>query len=119
MKKISQLLVASSTFMPFVAFAASSKTLHDLVGTAAIYINDALDLLMGLAVVMFVWYVIQYFMRPSEKGRSEGGQYVMWSVIGFFVIFSLWGNVNILMSTFDLGENSAGTWTSFSNIFPQ
>ena len=118
MNKITKILAVGLTFSPLIAFA-SNKTLHDLVGTAAVYLNDALALLMGLAVVMFVWYVVKYFIQPSEKGRSEGGQYVMWSIIGFFVVFSMWGLVNILISTFSLSQNSAGSWASISNLFPQ
>jgi hypothetical protein len=118
MKKITGYLAIGSTLLPLMAFA-SNKTLNDLVATAAGYLNEALALLMGLAVVMFVWYVIKYFIQPSEKARSEGSQYVMWSVIGFFVIFSMWGIVNILISTFDLGSNSAGSWANMSNLFPQ
>jgi hypothetical protein len=118
MKKITGYLAIASAFSPFVAFA-STKTLNDLVGTFAVYLNDALALLMGFAIVCFVWYVIQYFIQPSETSRTEGSKYVMWSVIGFFVIFSIWGLVNILISTFNLGQNAPGSWVSMSNLFPQ
>jgi len=66
---------------------------------------------------MFVYYVVQYFMRPTDK-RAEGAQYVMWSLVGFFVIFSFWGLVNVLINTFSFGQNSPGTWGNFTSIFP-
>ena len=66
---------------------------------------------------MFVWYVIQYFIQPNDK-RAEGAQYVMWAVIGFFVILSMWGIVNILTNTFNLGNNNPSSWSSISNLFP-
>ena len=118
MKKITKILTFGLFFLPFVAFAANS-TLHDLVGTIAVYFNDALALLMGLAIVMFVWYVVKFFIQPSEDGRKEGSQYIMWSVIGFFVIFSVWGLVNILINTFNLGHNTAGSWVDMSSLFPK
>ena len=110
-------LVSAIAAFPLMAFA-SNKTLSDLISSASTYLNQALLLLMGLAVVMFVWYVIKYFIQPSETARSEGAKYVMWSVIGFFVILSMWGLVNILISTFDLGQNTPGTWTNMSSLFP-
>ena len=75
---------------------------------------------MGFAVVMFVWYVVKYFIVSSdEANRGAAAQYVMWSMIGFFIILSIWGLVNILLHTFNLGSNSPGSLTSLTNIFPQ
>jgi hypothetical protein len=104
---------------PAVSLAATTSNLHDVVGIIATYLNDAVGLLMGLAVVFFVYYVIKYFIQPNDQ-RAEAAQYVMWSLIGFFVILSFWGIVNILMGTFNLGGNTApGQWSSFFNIFPK
>lgn len=82
-------------------------------------LNTVLILFMAVAVVMFVFYVIKYYMRP-DSDRKEAGSYVMWSVIGFFIIFSFWGIVNILQNTFGLGNsNTNTTWSSVTNIFPR
>lgn len=103
---------------PLLVLAA--PTLKELMGTAADYLNTALKLLMGLAVLLFVWYVIQYFIRPGDsKKHAEAAQYILWSVIGFFVILSFWGLVNILSSTFNLGPNTPNDWGSVSNLFPK
>jgi hypothetical protein len=101
---------------PLVAYA-QTKTLATLISTIVGYFNIILDLIMGMAVVMFVWYVIQYFIQPNDK-RAEGAQYVMWAVVGFFVILSMWGLVNILTNTFNLGNNNPSSWSSISNLFP-
>jgi hypothetical protein len=39
------------------------------------------------------------------SAKKEAGLYVMWSVIGFFVMLSFWGLVNILMNSFKLDNN--------------
>lgn len=111
--------VTASVLVPAISYAAS-LTLKGLASIAAEYLNIALRLLMGFAVLMFVWYVIQYFIRggESQKSRTEAGQYILWSIIGFFVILSFWGLVNILTSTFDL-NSSAPTWNSIDNLFPR
>ena len=106
------------SLMPLIAYAATDKKLSDIIGTIIGYFGQLLALLMGLAVVLFVFYVIRYFVMSSDK-RKEGGQYVMWSLIAFFVILSMWGIVNILISTFDLGQGNPGSWSSLSNLFPQ
>ena len=103
--------------LPALVFA-QQMTLKTLMGVVADYLNTALQLLMGLAVLFFVWYVIQYFIKSSEsKGRGEAGQYVLWSLIGFFVILSFWGLVNILTNTFQL-NNNAPTAGQINSLFP-
>ncbi len=114
MNKITRIGVALAiAIIPNITFAA--KTLSDLMTSVATYLNKGLLLLMGLAVLMFVWFVIKYFIRASDTDRTEGSKYLMWSVIGFFVILSFWGFVNILQNTFGLDYAKPNTW---SDIFP-
>lgn len=117
-KKISIASIISISF-PFITMAAGQQTLGSLITTIIGYANQLLFLMMGIAVVMFVFNIIKYFIK-ADADRSQAGQYVMWSLIGFFVIFSLWGLVNILQNTFGLKneDNMPSSWTSFTNIFP-
>ena len=115
--KFKYFLPLTSVMLPFVAFASTNATLKDIISLIAGYLNIILALMMGLAVVFFVFYVIQYFARPNDK-RGEGATYVMWSLIGFFIIFSFWGVVNIFIQSFSLGSNTPGTWSDFTHIFP-
>jgi hypothetical protein len=117
-KKIFYTSLAASTLLPLVSFAAA-KTLSDLVYKIIGYLNQALVLLMGVAIVIFVWNIIKYFIRTDED-HKEAAPYVMWSVIGFFVILSFWGLVNILQGTFGLGNsyNRPSSWYEFGNLFP-
>ncbi len=105
-------------FIPFTSFAAG-KTLKDVLGMVAGYLDIALQLLIGLAVVYFVYSIVKYFISPSSsENRKEAGSYVMWSLIGFAVIVSLWGIVNLLTSTFNLGSN-APAWSEMQSLFPR
>jgi hypothetical protein len=103
-------------FIPLISFAAG-KDLSYLISLVTRYLNQALLLMMGVAVVMFVYYIIKYFMRPTDE-RAEGAKYLMWSIIGFFVILSLWGILNVLTNTFSLDNNKPASWSDFFNIFP-
>ncbi len=102
--------------IPTFAFA-SSQTLSDLAVSIAGYLNQALFILMGVALVIFVWNIIKYFVK--ENDHKEAAPYVMYSIIGFFVILSVWGIVNILKNTFfGEGDTTAPSWSSFSEILP-
>ena len=106
--------------VPLVSFAQTKNELSDIINIIVDYLGRILFLLMAVAVVMFVWYVIKYFILPNEN-RKEAGLYVMYSLIGFFVILSLWGIVAIIGNTFGLGntDNNPGAWANFANIFPR
>jgi hypothetical protein len=117
MNKSIKIFISSAVVsIPVIVFA-QTKDLNYLIGIVAKYLNQALLLLMGLAVVLFVYYVIMFFMRPSDK-RADGAKYLMWSFIGFFVILCFWGIVNILVNTFDLGSSKPTSWSEYFNIFP-
>ena len=117
MNKIKYMLPAAIILAPFMASANTTTKLSDVIALVVSYLNQFLALLMGLAVVMFVFYVIRYFIMSDDK-RKEGGQYILWSLVAFFVIFSMWGLVNILVSTFNIGQTNPGTWANVSNLFP-
>lgn len=120
--------IVSALAFPLLAFAqvpdspivtSGSKNLSYIIDLIIGYLNQGLILLIGVAVVMFVFYVIKYFMRPADGAeRAEAGQYVMYSIIGFFVIVSFWGLVAILKNTFNLDSKPQG-WSEFQNIFPK
>ena len=68
-------------------------------------INDVLvPVFMAIAFIVFLWGVFKYFIwgRESESDKMEGRKYAMWGVIGFVIILSLWGIVNILMGALNL-----------------
>ena len=117
MKKNIYKAVLLALMMPLFTFAAG-QTLDGLTSTIVKYLNQSLVILMGVALVVFVWNIIKYFVKGNED-HKEAAPYVMWSIIGFFVILSVWGLVNILKNTvFGGTDTSAPSWSSFDNIFP-
>jgi hypothetical protein len=44
------------------------------------------------------------FSEGGEK-KEEGKQYMLWGIVGIFVMVSVWGLVNIVKQTFNLSEN--------------
>ncbi len=59
-------------------------------------------LMMSLAVLWTMWGAFK--MISSEDGRAEAKKTVQYGIIGLFVMVSIWGLVNILISTFKLSN---------------
>ena len=104
--------------IPALALAATQSTLSSTISLVVGLISQALVLLIAVAVIIFVVQVIRYFILPNEN-RKGAGLYVLYSVIGFFVVLSMWGLVRVVSNTFNLGDTSAPSWSSLSSIFPQ
>ncbi|MEK7144346.1 MAG: hypothetical protein AAB794_00570 [Patescibacteria group bacterium] len=58
----------------------------------------------ALAFAAFIWGAVNYFFLQAadEKKREEGRLFVLWGIIGLVVLFSVWGLVNLLLSTLGL-----------------
>lgn len=66
-------------------------------------------LLFALAFVTFIWGIFKYFFygADNEEEIKKGKSFVMWGIIGFVIIFSVWGIVAVVGNTFQL--NAGGS----------
>lgn len=62
-------------------------------------------LIFSIAFIVFLWGVAQFFIISAgdEKKREEGKKFLLWGIIGFFVMFSVWGIVNLFINTLGFG----------------
>lgn len=68
--------------------------------------NYLIPILITLGVVYFVWGVVRYVIADGEEAKTKGRDSMIFGIIGLAVIVSMWGLVNIITSTFDLGKDS-------------
>lgn len=92
------LLVAAQTGIHPEAITPYSSSIISLINTVFV------PLLFAIAFLYFVYGVYRYFIlgASNETDRETGRQVVLWSIIGFAVIFSVWGLVNVLVTTFNI-----------------
>ncbi|HMO78674.1 MAG TPA: hypothetical protein PJ997_00610 [Candidatus Paceibacterota bacterium] len=98
MKHVSYLLVAF--ILPVVSFA---QTLTDGVNTIGGIISSLVPILIGIALLTFIWGVIKYILSKDADGQSEAKSFMIWGIVGLFVIVSVWGIIELLASTFGIG----------------
>ena len=82
--------------MTFAQFVGSGST-----GVIGVINTVIVPLIFALAFVVFIWGVINYFFLHGgdEAKRSEGRQFIGWGILGMVVLLSVWGIVNLLLST--------------------
>lgn len=72
-------------------------------------INDILvPVLFAIAFITFFWGAFKYFIwgAENEMEKADGRKFAMWGIIGFVIILSIWGLVNLVTSTLALPNNN-------------
>ena len=109
------LALASGTLaafaLPLVAFAA----INNVADAGSFIINTinnvAVPVLFAVAFIVFLWGAFYTFIlgANSEEVKEKGKNLMLWGLIGFFVMVSIWGLVNILTGTITFGNNNGPT----------
>lgn len=107
MKKITYILsVFILSLIAIPVLAATPQNFKQLIDNVFIgnLIRPLVPLLIGLAVVVFIYGIILLMFSEGGEKKEEGKQYMLWGIIGIFVMVSVWGLVNILIGTFNLNN---------------
>ena len=93
--------IPSTQFLP-----AINMTFRDFIGSGQNGIIGAINTIviptiLALAFGVFIWGVVNhfFFQGADERKREEGRQFIFWGILGMAVLFSVWGFVNLLLST--------------------
>lgn len=71
--------------------------------------NILIPLIFTFALLVFLWGMFKYFILggSSDDERAKGRKLIIWAIIGFVLMVSIWGIVNIISD--GLFGASAGT----------
>lgn len=63
-------------------------------------INPLIELSFIVALVVFLWGVLQFIRGANnEEARGKGKQHMLWGFVGFLIMFGVFGIINILTRT--------------------
>ncbi len=95
----------------FSCSPGGNPKLQDLADYGVCIINHSIiPLIFAIAIVMFIWGVVQYVMNGTdEEAKAKGRQFMLWGIIALTVMLGVWGLVGILGATFGVD----------TSVFPQ
>lgn len=82
---------------PLVTFAATNGVAR-LIGTVRNIIDALVPIVIGLAILFFLWGVFKYFFMKGEADKEGGRDFMMYGILALFVMVSVWGLVRMLQS---------------------
>lgn len=95
--------------LPLVSFAQTINNISDAGSFIINTINNIIvPVLFAVAFIVFLWGAFKTFIlgANSEEVKEQGKNLMLWGLIGFFVMVSVWGLVNILTGTVSFGNNA-------------
>lgn len=109
------LILGSLMFLtPVMAFAQTSG-FNNVEGTLRNFLNlindTLLPIVIALALLYFFWGLAKFILSSGgdEEERTKGKNIMLWGIIAFFVMVSVWGIVNFFGDAFDLDTRAPET----------
>ncbi|HEC94064.1 MAG TPA: hypothetical protein ENI56_01675 [Candidatus Kaiserbacteria bacterium] len=65
-------------------------------------------IIFSIAFIVFIWGMFKYFIAggANPEEQAKGWKLLMYGLIGFAVMISIWGLVNIILHTFNLQDTA-------------
>lgn len=110
MKKLVLLgsVLAASPLFVFAQVQGGSIANNDIwniLDLIAKLLRYAIPLLISLAVVWFIWGVIQYTISSDEEAKKGARGKIIQGLIGLFVILCFWGIISLVSNTLGIGAD--------------
>ena len=89
--------------MTFAQFVGTSSS-----GLIGVLNTVVVPIIFTLAFAAFIWGIVNYFFfhGGDETKREEGKEFILWGIIGIVVLFSVWGFVNLMLSTLGIAPST-------------
>lgn len=78
-------------------------TIAQLLGKFKLVLDAVVPFIIALTVVVILWGIFNYVAKGGEEEkRTEGKRFIVYGIIGLFLMTSVWGLVNVLVKSFDI-----------------
>ena len=104
------MILVSLIFFPIITYAKDAiEIATELLNGSGRVVAIAVRLLMGLAILAFFWGIVRYIWSQGSEGKVEGKKVMLYALVAVFVMFSLWGIIEVARITF--GVEGEGDFT--------
>ena len=81
-----------------------------------VIIEPLLFLLFGVALIIFIWGIVQFIHKSGEsKDQADGKRNMIWGMVGMLIMVSVFSIISIIIGTFGI-EREEG-WNTAEQRF--
>jgi hypothetical protein len=102
--------IAAVLLVPFYAYAASNNSIQALLSNVSLFISEVLiPVLFSIAFLFFLVNMVKYFIigGANEEDRAKGKKNVLYSLIAFVFLISIWSIVTLLVNGLGIQNDDA------------
>jgi hypothetical protein len=103
-------LAPFAAFMPFLAFAQETDIsfFEGIIDDINTLVDALLPLVMGLALLFFLWGVFVYFIfgASDEEKRETGKKFMIYALVGLVLMVAVWGIVQLLINILGVDQGT-------------
>ncbi|MEK7101954.1 MAG: hypothetical protein AAB882_02260 [Patescibacteria group bacterium] len=120
MKKV--IAITSGVLTAFAVPLVSLAAVTNIEGAGRVVINTInnvlVPVLFAVAFIVFLWGAFDTFIvgANNDEVKEKGKNLMLWGLIGFFVMVSIWGLVNILTGTVIFGNATGPSATPNAGV---
>lgn len=83
-----------------IAYAAVTSVNQTINNITSNIIQPIIGFLFALALVMFIWGIVQFIANAeNEEKLNEGKEHMLWGIMGMFIMVSVFGIMNLICNT--------------------
>lgn len=119
MKKLSAYFSVSLIALTPMLALAQFGDINTFVGKITTFINNTLiPLVFALALLMFIWGMFRFFIvgGHEEDAQKQGKNLMLYSVLGFVLMVSIFGIVNLIANGLGFSGGSNENIRNIPNV---
>jgi hypothetical protein len=94
------------------------QKITSIVNEFITFLNGTLvPLVFAIAFFLFLYGIFRYFILNADKPeeRQKGTTFMMYGLLAFFIMLSVWGLVNLVTGSINLGSSARPCLPTFGN----
>lgn len=104
MRKSNILVLAIATLLFPAAASAAPRTFNELANLIVTILDTGTGLLILAGIVVYFWGISTNILKMKDEGSQAFKAYFVWGIITLFVMFSIWGIIELLQNTIFGGD---------------
>ena len=110
-------IATTAVFTPLLALAQPvGGNIIALLGLIEQVVGRLIPIVVALALIWFIWGLIQFLIAADSEGRDDGKSKMWWGIIALFVIVSIWGIVAFIGHILGINQTTNITPPKVGNL---